>query len=209
MKFFNELSKKFQQGLKSAGDSINDQAWFQQLKSKWDELETQTQTLIKAVCFLAFVSTYLYFSFSFIGGAYALRNEYREKKELLHYLHVASQDIAQLGNQASAASAGKDARQILDELTSRAGLSPEAMNFSPPTPGNSTSFVEESLFDIDAKHVNLRQIMKYAYQIENHEVPIKLRNLQVRPTPGEDGPKGYLDAKFSVSVFKTKEEKRE
>lgn len=59
----------------------------------------------------------------------------------------------------------------------------------------------ESSIEVAIKHVNIKQVVRYAFQLENGARPIKLRNLAIDT---KNDPSGYMDATLTVSAFSLK-----
>ena len=85
-----------------------------------------------------------------------------------------------------------------ETLATTAGMAKSNLNISTEKPGASSDQAKESLFDIDLKHVNVKQVIGYAVSLENGPRPAKIRNLFIN-TKGD--PTGYMDATFAVSGF--------
>jgi len=56
----------------------------------------------------------------------------------------------------------------------------------------------EQLIDIDVKKVNVRQLVKLVFQLENGARPAKVKTLQVDTEPDESG---YVNLKFSLLTY--------
>jgi hypothetical protein len=57
--------------------------------------------------------------------------------------------------------------------------------------------------DIKLNRINIKQVIRYALQLENGPQPVKVRSLTVEA----DGPEGHLNTNLSISAFAMKKEK--
>jgi len=66
---------------------------------------------------------------------------------------------------------------------------------------NDTDIYKEFFYKINLKHVSIRQVIKYVFNLENDARPIKLRKININTNADPDG---YMDAELLVSAFETK-----
>jgi hypothetical protein len=86
----------------------------------------------------------------------------------------------------------------LSERATRAGVDPAAVEVSAEKPGTSAGETKESLFDVQLKHVSIRQVVNFAFGLETADKPVKVRTLSIDTNAD---PTGYMDATLSVSAF--------
>lgn len=187
-------------------DKISEQSFFQELKSKWDELDAQSKTYAKYGASGGASLIILGILLSSILTVRGLRNELEEKSELLHTLQSANDELRTLRDtipanaqgQQSAAPGGGSWSTYFEAQASGAGVEKSALTVSTEKSGQSTDVAKESLFDINLKKVSIKQIMRFAVGLESGTRPIKLRNLLIDT---KSDPNGYMDATLSVSAF--------
>jgi hypothetical protein len=187
-------------------DALNEQVWFQELKGKWEELDPQSKTNLKfALCGVGVLSV-LMMIFTSIWSVHSLKKELEDKRNLLATIQSANDEARRLRDaSAVSATAGGDADQdagnwipYFENLTASAGFEKTNLTISAEKPGASSEQSKESLFDLHIKHVNIKNVVKYAFNLENGTRPIKVRNLLIDTKMDHSG---YLDATLAVSAF--------
>lgn len=187
-------------------ESLEGQEWFQQLKEKWEELDPQSRLYLKFGTGIAALLSILIVLVNFLWGVHKMKVELAEKNNLLHLLQSANQELQQLKEASSGSSlltggggGVTDPWSNYFTLTAgTSGIAKENLSVSDERTGTATDLARESLIDLTLKHVNIRQLVRYTFALENGTRPIKLRNLQIDTK--NDAP-GYLDATLSISTF--------
>jgi hypothetical protein len=205
-----ESSSRFGQWLAKVGEKLNEQEWFQQLRAKWDELDSQSRTYIKAGAGGAAALFVVILSLSAIWSARKLRNELAEKSDLLHLVQSANDELRRLREATPGAGAGgRPGEQpaapwapFFESTAATAGVDKAALSVSPEKAGATTDLAKESLFDLQLKRVNIKQVVRYAFYLENGARPVKVRNLTIDT---KADPAGYMDATLAVSAFAMKQ----
>ena len=200
----SELISKLKEALSSLSSQIEEQAWYQELKSKWEELDPQSRLYLKVATFGSSILVILLVLLSAIWSVHSLKSELYEKRKLLSLIDSANDELRRLKDSAPAASASK----MLDResgpwssyFESIAAIAGVGSNFSVSSekPGASGDQSKEALFEISLKHVNIKQAIQYALSLENGQRPVKLRNLTIDTKNTQDG---YLDVTLAVSGF--------
>jgi hypothetical protein len=85
-----------------------------------------------------------------------------------------------------------------ESLAPNAGLDKSSLSVNSEKVGASNDQSKETLFDLNLKHVSIKQIVRFALALESGQKPIKLRNLSIDT---KDDPAGYMDATLAISVF--------
>jgi hypothetical protein len=208
------LQQKLLQLAQTLLDKIQEQTWFQQLKSKYDELDAQSRTYLQwagagaAVLIVAWV---------FIGTAWKvhrIRGDLAEKDELLQLIQSANEEMGELKAKIPySAEGGPASNQPLKDYVSgiavNAGIAPGALELSnekldPPREGArdaSRDTTKETLAQVSVKKINVKQVVRLLFQLENGSRPIKVRNLNIDTHTDESG---YLDATLQISAFTVK-----
>jgi len=105
-------------------------------------------------------------------------------------LNVAPERLASGGTADSASKPGsKDTSKSKDSKETD-----DAKNNAPLTS-------KESLIDISLHHVNIKQVVRFAFFLENGSRAVKVRNMTIDT---KSDPTGYMDASLSVSAFSFK-----
>jgi hypothetical protein len=187
-------------------DKIQEQAWFQQLRSKWDELDAQSKSYLQ---WAGGAGSILLVGWIFLGTAWnvhSIRSEIAEKEELLALLQSANEEMGELKEQIpSVATGGTSAAQpikdYLSGLATQINVPAASLELSNEKVGSPREGSKETLAQVTLKKINVRQLVKFIFQMENGSRPMKLRNLEVATQSDESG---YLDATLQVSAFAIK-----
>lgn len=189
------------------GDRISDQVWFQQLKTKWEELDQQSRHYIKIGVCAAGGFTVLVLVVSTALGVRAQKRELAEKNELISVLSSATEELGRLKESGAASlSAGEGPwTGFIESAAQTAGIEPAKMTVSaekaPDKAPAESDKTKEALIDVSLKKVNIKQVVRFAFQLENGPRPVKVRNLAIDTQPDLTG---WLDATVSVSAFTVK-----
>jgi hypothetical protein len=198
------MGNKFKEFLEKISAAIAEQPWAQELKSKWEELDLQSKFYLKAATAGAGIFLVLFAIFNSIWSVHKLKQELVDKRTLLTLIQNSTAEIRRLQDAmppSALRGASKDAgpwSAYFETLANTAGMDKSNFTISIEKLGTSSEQSKESLFDIDLKHVNVKQVLSYAVSLENGPRPAKIRNLAIS-TAGD--PAGYMDAKFAVSGF--------
>ena len=183
-------------------DWLNEQQWFQELKGKWDELDPQSRQYLKFAGFGASVLLLLGLIFNSIWSVHSLKSEVTEKADLLNVIQTGNDELKRLRESAPA---GKQAdggggpwSAYFDSVATNSGLDKANVTLANEKQGNSTDVLKESLFDLSMKKASIKQIVRFAFNLEAGARPVKLRNLTIDT---KSDPSGYMDANMSVSAF--------
>lgn len=196
-------NSKFREWFSKLSDQLNEQVWFQELKGKWEELDPQSRTYLKfGMAGILFFSLFL-LVVSSIWSVYSLKGELSEKRSLLNTIQNANEEINRLrgslpyGSQRTAEAGGPWAPYIESQMAA-ANLDKTNVTISPEKSGSLSEQTKESLLDITLKHVNIKQIIRFAVLLESGPRAIKIRNLLIDT---KNDPSGYMDATLSISGF--------
>lgn len=203
------------------GEKIGEQVWFQQLKSKWDELDPQSRTYLKYVgggaSFLATVGLVI-FAWSNVRS---LRQELAEKSDLLNMIQTANEEVRRLreaNGGAAQTTSGDGAAQpwqpYIETNAANAGIDRSAVTVEPEKSGAVSDMAKEAIIQINVKKVDIRKVARFAYFLENGSRPMKLRNLTIERSAGgaaaapgapAETTGALLDATLAVSGFTLKQ----
>ena len=196
-----ESDSRFKQWVTKFSDWLNEQVWFQQIKSKWDELDPNSRTYLRLGAMGASVLIVLIGVISMIWSVHSLKSELHDKQELLSTIQTANDELRRLRDQTSSvpqSSGGGTWPAYFETVATNAGIEKDKVTIGSEKPGAAGETTKESLYDLNLKHVNIKQVVRYAFGLENGNRPVKLRHLQINT---QSDPEGYLDATLSVSGF--------
>lgn len=191
------------QWMDSVSEFLNGQQWFQELKQKWEELDPQSRNYLKLGGAGAVILGILLSAGNFVWSVHSLKRELADKSELLLTLSNANEEIRQLRDSNSAISAGGASSTdpwsgYFTQIVTTAGVPREGVTVSEEKKGTGSDQLREALMDVEVKKINVKQLVRLAFQIENGTRPVKLRHLLVDTKSDFTG---YMDATFSVSAF--------
>ncbi|MBI2711854.1 MAG: hypothetical protein HYX41_03165 [Bdellovibrio sp.] len=198
-----ESESKFKEWLQKAVDKLNEQSWFQEGKGKWDELDPQSKTYLKFAGVGLSVLFVLGLLINAVWSVHSLKSELLEKRALLTLVQSATDELRHLRETipSAASSSGTETsgwNAYFETTAGSAGVEKSSLSIQGEKTGSSTEQSKEQLFELGLKHVNLKQIVRYAFMLESGQRPVKLRNLTI-DTKGDHS--GYLDASLAVSAF--------
>ena len=186
-------------------NKLEDQVWFQQIKAKYDELPPQTKYTLKLSCFSAIIASFGFVVFTLAVGAIEKKNEYQEKLALIQKISNSQDELRRLKETTSRAHAEGDTTPWNDYLQgqiSSLGIEAEGVSVSTPkkAPSNpkSPTLIESADIDVTLKKMNIRQLVKLIFNIENGSRIAKIKQMNVTAQPDESG---YLDLTMTVTGY--------
>lgn len=183
---------------------LDSQVWFQQIKQKWDELDSQVQQIVK----LAAAGAGILFCVVILGiwslSVRSLKNEISEKRVLLTQMRGAQQEMRALRevNQGALGGMGGTWSHYAQQQLTQLGIAAENINVGVESPWDSSEIAADLakryLIEITLKKINVRQLVKAAFAIENGSRPGRLKKIVVDTEPDLSG---YLSATLLVSAY--------
>ncbi|MEO5970984.1 MAG: hypothetical protein ABIQ95_13730 [Bdellovibrionia bacterium] len=198
------MKEKFKEFWEKLSQAVGEQQWAQELKGKWEELDLQSKLYLKLAAVGSGVFLIFFAIFSSVWSVHKLKQELTEKRTLLTMIQNSTDELRRLQDSLPASALKGGAKDTgpwsayFETLAGLAGMDKSNLNISVEKPGTTGDLSKESLFDIDLKHVSVKQVINYAVSLENGQRPTKIRNLSI-DTKGD--PTGYMDATFAVSGF--------
>lgn len=189
-------------------DAVSEQSWFQELRAKWDELDPQSRFYLKILFAALVIGGIVVFFFASAWSGYRAKAEFEEKTALVSSIQKAADELRDLkaGGLAPVSEGGEstptDWGQTLRNIATQAGIDASGMEISAEKPGKKNPGLKETLLDVSLKKTNVRQVVKFAFFLENGGSPIKIRNMSVDALDAE----GFLEAKLSVSAYSAAQE---
>jgi hypothetical protein len=202
-------------------DKIAEQSWFQELKAKWDELDQQSKTYLKYAAWAGSVLLIFFIVLSSIWNVYSLKRDLADRSDLLSLLQNANDEIRSLRDATPALNnltptppGGKGApaadkqsepwKTVVEGLAGTAGIEKASFTYGAEKTQKQGEMTEETVVDLSLKGVSIKQVVRFAFQLENAARPIKLRNLTIDT---KADPQGYMDATLAISAFAFKVKK--
>lgn len=188
-------------------EKIRDSEVYQQLKSKYENLDSDRKLYLNIAVVCVLVGGVLFTIFAGIAKVNSLKSDIHEKEELVGYLQQSSSTIQQLKAQQQATRSSVDLNatlnQFIESVISSVGLDQSKVEVSQEKPGQEEKEVREVLVDVKITHTNLRQLSKVLFQITDQGA---FRNTTVKnlDIDTKNDPQGYMDATLTVSSYKAK-----
>ena len=185
-------------------DQLNEQLWFQQLKSKWEELDA-TQRFYTQVGVIGGVALLICITgLTFVIKVRSIKSELTQKTALRMKIQNASDELQRLRSSARglAPADGNTWQATVRSLASQVGVDESTIDIGAEKPGSTGGTAKETLVDVKIKKINVKQLVRYAVQLETGSQPIKLRNLTIN----SEDPEGWLSASLALSVFELKKQ---
>lgn len=201
-----ENESRLKQWWSQLSEKLNDQPGFQQIKTKWEELDPQSKLYLKAAGGIGSVLLLLIVTLATLWSLHQLKKDYSEKSALIALIQSANEEMKHLqdslpqgvSSQNKNQEAGAAWASFLESTALAAGIDKANLTIGPEKAGSTTDQAKETLMDVSLKKVNIKQVIRYAFSLENSPRPIKLRNLTIDT---QSDPSGYLDADLSLSAF--------
>lgn len=201
-----ESESKFKEWWDKAADFINEQAWFQEIKTKWEELDPQSRMYLKFAGAGAGVLLVFMILLSSLWSVHSLKSELLEKRALLTVVQNATDELKKLKESTAGAglsntdagSTGGAWNPYFETTAGAAGVEKASLSIQGEKAGASSDLSKEMLFELGLKHVSIRQIVRYAFMLESGQRPVKIRNMSI---DAKGDRTGYLDATLAVSAF--------
>ncbi|MBI3558617.1 MAG: hypothetical protein HY074_20300 [Deltaproteobacteria bacterium] len=188
-------------------EQIRDSETYQQIKLKYDELDSRTKLYVNlgavaGVVFVVFLS--LVISMAKLNG---LKSEINDREDLIGYLQRSGDQIKQLQaaqrNSHSQSDTSSPFGSLVNNALQTLGIDPSKVDVGSEHPGSQTKTAAETLLDVKLTQVNLRQIQQLLFSLGEQGAlrGISFKDLTI-DTKGD--PSGWMDANFVVSTWKEK-----
>lgn len=179
---------------------LESQPAFGRLKSKWEELDPKAQLWVRMGgagllgLVVAIVALTQYWS------ARSARNEYEDKAALLALIDSSADELRSLRSASGLSDESAESWSAYVQATSAptAATVEEKPVALPTRRGAAPPSRVETLVQVSVAELNLRQLTRVVYQLENGRRPLKLRELTIT---AKDDLSGYLSAQMTFSGY--------
>lgn len=215
-----ENNSRLGQLFQRVSDKIQDQPSYQQLKAKWDELDPKSRTVLKVLVLGGGSLALVLFLGNSIMAVQDQKQEIEDRLALIQKIQSSQEELRKLREMTAGISGGDGSpwSGYLESLAVSAGIAggtlavgPEQVATPPKeakkpaagakdkdaAPVADTAPVE-TLVEVVAKKINVRQLVKFVYAVENGNRTAKVRQMRVNTDPEENG---YMDVTLEVSGF--------
>jgi hypothetical protein len=188
-------------------EKVRDSEAFQQLKTRYDELDSQAKLYVNlgalaAVVLFVFLS--LVISMAKLNG---LKTDINDREETIGYLERSADTIRQLRQQQTSSTnqdTGSPLPSFVQTVINSANIDPSKVEIGSERQGTQDKENVEVLVDVNMKQVNLRQVQRFLFALteQGSARALTIKDLDIN-TNGD--PKGWMDAVITVSSFKAKQ----
>lgn len=195
-------NSKFSQLMEQFQDKLQEQVWYQQIRAKWDELDPRHRQIASMVGIFGSFAVLIIVTLSMYSSVSTKQAELDEKLALIKHLNRSQDELRRLrDNNPLSGMGGSDEpwTGYIESQASQMGIAAENLKVNEQAPqSGSNGAPSEQIIDIDLKKVNVRQLVKLIFQLENGARPAKVKTLQVDTEPDESG---YVNLKFSLLTY--------
>ena len=193
----------------SIDDKLQEQAWYNQIKSKWEELDPQSRTALKTGGLLVGVLSGVFFVVTLSMSVNAKKKEIEDKLAIIRKIKNAEEELRNLKEQTQGihmSSSQEPYKPLIEQISGELGFSQESVQIgaeSPVSTSDKNNRIIESGFEVQIKKINVRQLVKFVHAVENQRRTLKVKNIEVDT---HSDLTGYMDLKIAISGFSMKEE---
>jgi len=192
----------FSNWMSKISEKIAESSAFQELKSKWDALDAQSQNYIRIAAILFSVVGTLGLTVYEGIQTYALKNELKDKKELLATLIRANDELKNLKSDTvedSNKTSGIKWSNVLEDMLSTNSIDRASFEMlsEKPSTGKANAVAKETWIDFKLKSIDLKQLVRFSVGLESHRPPMKVKQI----TLDKASQSNKVDAKFVISGF--------
>lgn len=187
-------------------ETIRDSEAFQQIKGKYDELDSEAKLYVNLgavalVVFLVFMTLLLS-----MAKLNRMKSEINDREELIGYLQRSSDQIRQLKAQQTssrAADVTSPLPTLIGNVVSNVRIDEAKVEVGTERTGTQDKESMEQLVDVKMTQVNLRQINQFLFSLTEQGAArgLNIKDLII-DTKGD--PSGWMDASMTVASFKAK-----
>ena len=186
-------------------DKVRESDVYHQIKSKYDELDSQAKVYVNLGGVAALALVVLLTVFVGLAKVNGLKSRINENEETIGYLQRSADTIRQLKAQQSTTlgDVSSPLPTLIDMALQRAGLDPAKADIGAEHPGAEEKESVEMLLDVKLEQVNLRQLSQFLFVLTEQGSARKL-NIKNLVVDTKNDPSGWLDASVTVAAFKAK-----
>lgn len=190
--------------------AVQDSPIFQQIKTKYDELDANQKLAVTGGSAAVVILVILFSVYQLGSSVRAIKQDLADKNDLIRLLTTANDDLRKLRDEAAASGMSRTAdtgdqntawNAHIEGQALNAGITKESISIGGEKAGTQGEQTKEALIDITLKKINVRHLAKFAASLESGTKPIKIRSMVVDAKP--DG-SAWLDATLSISAFSMK-----
>ncbi|HRK02267.1 MAG TPA: hypothetical protein PLH57_06335 [Oligoflexia bacterium] len=192
--------------LKQIIDRLRESDAYSQARARYDELDSQKKLYVKlgaaGAAMMLVVSTVL-------GGMVrvaTLKSAIDEKEALIGYLNQSGDTLRRFKEKQSGAGAADmnaGLSSFLQGVIEEAGVNEEKVKVGSEVSADLDKAIQETKVEVTLSQINLRQVTKTLYDITS-KGSVRGTAITALDIQAKDDFSGWLDATFTVSVYKAK-----
>jgi len=201
---FDDLKERLRDSFNTTWSRIQESSAYNNLREKYEALPLNQQKALSVGGLVLGILILLWFPYSYLSTSSDYMNEFQEKRTVLReLLRVSRQSQAQAP--IPQAPSMEAIQQTADNIFTTANLmaeqkgqvqsvsSKESLGFIPPS-------VTQQSYVVDAKKLNLKQIVDIGFELSRAFAAVKLMSVDVKVAAGAPAP-GYFDVMYKLVSF--------
>ena len=189
--------------IERAKDWITQQTAYQQIREKWDSLDSESQRSLRLGGMAFGMLSAILITLGMMWSTHSLKNDVIEKQSLLGQLQGWTDEVRGLRDTTQGA-VGRMTDLVgpwnvtIDQVATEAGIDKGALSVATEKVGATTDNAKETLLEIQLKQVSIKQIVNFAFKLESNPRILRLRQLSIQT---KEDLTGYLDAVLQVAGY--------
>lgn len=194
------LQDRFSEWTGKISETLEKQVWYQEAKSKWEELNPKSRQRITLITLLSGFLIATSLSITYWFHVKSIERDLYQKLSIIELINNSADELRSMRASRPGGSHSGNWADYFKEVAQNANVDPSIINVSDEkqATGSAKSLTKESYFTVTLSKSNIIQITQFAYELENGTRPVKLKQLDLDTHQDAEG---YIDAKFAVSAF--------
>ncbi len=186
-------------------DNVRDSEIYQQLKQKYDELDSQTKFYIHAGALglgVIFLLTTVLLGYSKVS---TLKKNLNEKEEIIGQLQRTADTLTQLKQLAARqqADVSSPTPALIESIVTTSGIVREKVEIDSEKLGHEDKQSKEFLVEVKLTQINLKQLTRFLFHLTTQGTSRHL-NIKDLTVDTKNDPTGYLNAEVIVATYRAK-----
>jgi len=176
-----KLFEKIKNSLSNLWNKLNESLWFQEIKTRWENLESFKKNLILFIILSVFILLSLMGTFSARWKIHKLKKEVDEKTALIQWMHGVYQQANQFKHYIPTNSFQKTQswQTYFQTLGKPVGIQEIEIQTLKKNPAPFQQKIQQTHLKLKIEDATLEQIIQYLLAVENGSKPVQLKNLTI------------------------------
>lgn len=201
---FDDLKERLRDSFNTTWSRIQESSTYNNLREKYEALPLNQQKALSIGALVLGILILLWFPYSYISTSSDYMSDFQEKRTVLRELLRVSRQ-SQTQAPIPQAPSLEAIQQSADNIFTSANLmaeqkghvqsvsSKEGLGFIPPT-------VAQQSYVVDAKKLNLKQVVDIGFELSRSFAAVKLMSVDVKVAAGAPAP-GYFDVMYKLVSY--------